>query len=313
MERTFVRSLSALTAVAAIGLTVAPASAHSPTRVADTTVQITCQATAGGTEVTVEVARSDIAGTASRAEVTVEDDTFSGDGTSDWAGTSFRSTIPVTTHDGEPAGQVSFSGSYQSASEPVTNESKFKVGNVHVVERHSETSLGLNGLTLVYNGQEFQPDRCDGSLTEGYLSYTNPNINITRFSRLPYECTSTNGIGWPYIDSPVSGVDELYVDVLLAEEPVISARGIVAAGSGSWTGSLLRSEDGDDDAGVVDATATLVKHRQTQAKDGEGTHFKVTPYDFTLQLAGGAAWEPTTVQCTLYQTAITLHTPNPEA
>ena len=312
MRSPLARALCLLTAITTIGLLATPASARPPTRVVDTTAEILCEAQAGNAEVVVGVSRSDLlAETAARAEVTVAGETV-GEGrtTSVWTSTSFRSSIPLTTRDGDPAGEVSFAGSYRPASEPVTNESKFQVGNVHVVERHTETVLALSDLSLVYNGEPIEPTRCDSWLTDGYLSFTNPNMRVERGSSLPYECTSTNGEGSPFVFSEV-GVEELFVDVALGHEPEIAASGVVAAGSGSWTGSLRVFEDGED-AGIVGASATLVKQRRTHSKGTDGEHFKVTAYAFVLQVDGGAGWAPTTVQCTLYDTQIKLHYPNPE-
>ncbi|HEX6888265.1 MAG TPA: hypothetical protein VF143_09175 [Candidatus Nanopelagicales bacterium] len=307
------RALSVLSAAAAMVLVAAsPAPAAPPTRVVDTTAQIVCEATAGDAEVVVGVSRSDLAGTDARAEVTVNGE-YIGEGstTSDWTSTTFRSTIPLTDRNGDPAGEVSFAGSYRPASEPVTNESKFQVGNVHVVERHTETVLGLSDLTLLYDGEALVPDRCDGWLTEGYLSYTNPSMRVERGSALPYDCTSTNPAGLPSVFAE-GGLGELFVDVPLSTDPEISASAVIDAVRGPWAGSM-RVFENSEEAGAVAATATLVKQRPFHRLGAEGEHFRITPYDFTLQIEGGSGWEPVTVQCVLYDTQIKLRYPNPEA
>lgn len=314
MHRPLIGALSMVTAAAAIGLLSSPASARPPTRVVDTTAELACEATVGNAEVIVSVSRSQLLGaTMANANVSVDGETVGeGETTSDWTDTSFRSAIPLTTRGGDPAGEIYFAGSYRPSSQSVTNESKFKVGNVHVVERHTSRVLELSDLALVYNGQALQITRCDGSLTDGYLSYTNPNVVISRESQLPYQCTSTRDLGLPYVGSETGGVNELFVDVMLDDEPEIGASGIVAASRGTWTGSLGVYQDGEE-PGIVGATASLVKQRLTQSKDGEGTHFKVTPYDFTLKIAGGSRWAPATLQCTLYDIQVKHHDPNPAA
>lgn len=307
------RALALLTAAAAtVLLPASPASAAAPTRVVDTTTQIVCEASAGEAEVVVGVARSDLAGTEARAEVTVDGE-YIGEGstTSDWTSTSFRSAIALTTRDGDPAGTISFTGSFQPASEPVTNESTFQVGNVHVVERQTETVLSLSELTLRYNGEAIVPARCDGWLTEGYLSYTNPSMRVERGSALPYDCTSTNPAGMPSVFAE-GGLEELFVDVPLSTDPEISASAVIDAVRDPWTGSM-RVFENSEEAGSVPATATLGKQRPIHRRGAEGEHFRITPYDFTLQIEGGSGWEPVTVECVLYDTRITLRYPNPEA
>lgn len=311
MTRPIVRAVSVLTATAAAALLATPALAAPPTRIVDKTAEILCETQAGSTEVVVGVSRSDLEGTAARAEVTVDGELV-GEGytTSDWTASTFRATIPLATRDGDPAGEVAFAGSFRAASAPVTTESKFKAGNVHVVERHTETVLALANLTLVYNGDRLTPSRCDGWQTEGYLSYTNPKMRVERGSSLPYDCTASNG-SVPFIFSE-GGVDELFVDVPLTTDSEVAASGIVTAADGPWRGSL-RVFDQDGEAGTVAASATLTRQRKTHSKGEEGEHFKVTPYSFVLRIAGGSLWAPVTVQCTLSDTAIKLHYPNPEA
>lgn len=307
------RALSLLTAaVVPVLLAASPALAAPPTRVVDTTAQIVCEAKAGEAEVVVGVSRSDLAGTGALAEVTVNGEYIGeGSSTSDWTSTAFRSTIPLTTRDGDPAGEISFAGSYRPASQPVTNESRFQVGNVHVVERHTETILSLSDLTLLYDGQALVPDRCDGWLTEGYLSYTNPSMRVERGSALPYDCTSTSPTGLPSVFAE-GGIEELFVDVPLSSDPEISASAVIDAVPDPWTGSM-RVFENSEEAGSVAATATLVKQRPIHRRGADGEHFRITPYDFTLHIERGSGWEPVTVQCVLYDTQIKLRYPNPQA
>jgi hypothetical protein len=307
------RALGLLSAAAAtVVLAASPAPAAPPTRVVDTTAEIVCEARAGEAEVVVGVSRSDLAGTSARAEVTVAGE-YIGEGstTSDWTSTSFRSAIPLTDRNGEPAGAIAFAGSYRPASEPVTNESKFQAGNVHVVERHTQTALGLGDLTLVYDGKALVPDRCDGWLTEGYLSYTNPRMRVERGSALPYDCTSTSPAGLVSVFAE-GGLEELFVDVPLSSDPEISASAVIDAVRGPWTGSMRLFENSEE-AGAVAATATLAKQRPSHRLGAEGEHFRITPYEFTLRIEGGSGWQPVTVECVLHDTQVKLRYPNPEA
>lgn len=310
--------------VTAIFASPLEAQAAPPTRIIDETSDVVCTGVSQDVEITVSVARSDLAGTqsavqlsyASTGETIGRFDT----GTSDWGEGTFRATIPVLgrgEEEGEPVGDVYFSGSYTPAGEPQLIRDKFNAGNVHVVEEHIVTPLAISDLTLTYDDNDSTPGdvtfadlTCEGSTVEGSLFSTNPATLVqigTGLFQDPAGCTTTN-----VEEYSIEGtLDELFVDVYYADRPEANARGLVVVDGGTWQGEF-RLQVFDEPAGTVDATATLDRGRPYQASEGVNrtrTHFQVTPYYLTLVIEGPGA--PAELECTLFQVREKTHMPNP--
>jgi hypothetical protein len=296
------------------------AQAAPPTRIVDRTADVVCTAVSQDVKITVGVARSDLAGTDSRLQLSYAstgERIGGGAGTSDWADGTFRAVIPVLDNQDQPAGEVYFSGSYTPTGEPQLTRDRYNVGNVHVVEEHTQTLVTISDVTLTYDDNDTSPGdttfldpTCEGSLVEGSLSFTNPATLVqfgTDLFQDPEGCTTSN------VDQyTIEGtLDELFVDVTYADRPEANASGLVVADGGTWQGEF-RLQISDEPAGTVDATATLERgqpYHATEGATGMRNHFEVTPYHFTLVIEGPGA--PAELDCTLFQVRQKLHMPNP--
>lgn len=318
MSRPLRGAAVALATSAVVVAAVAPAAAAPPTRIADTTAQVTCLASDGATEVVVGVGRSELLEeTESRAEVTSGETVLKGRATSEWTPSTFRARVPVRTEGGELAGEVYFSGTYAPSSQTTSTTERFNAGNVHVVERHTYTETALSDIVVSLDGREMDVVRCDGTLTDGYLFFTNPATRVERGSLFAYQdCSATNLSSYGIFTE--GGVEELVVDLAYDDLPGAQAFGVVRFdGEDTWVGELRVQVD-DEEAGTVPATATRERGRpdhRTGGVDGPDdsirgmrSHFHVTPYAFTLE-AGGLDG-PATLQCTLLDISAVLHYPN---
>jgi len=233
--------------------------------------------------------------------------------------------IPVWGLDDQPAGEVYFSGSYTPTGEPELTRERFNVGNVHVVEEHTETLLAVSDVTLTYDDDDdddndttpgdvtFADLTCEGSQFERSLFLTDPATVVQFGSNLffdPDECTTSNVEDFT-IEATQGTTEELFVDVVYADRPEANASGLVVADGGTWEGEL-RLQISDEPAGTVTATATLERGRPFHATEGETgmrNHIQVTPYHFTLVIEGPDA--PAQLDCTLFQVREKLHMQNP--
>ena len=298
-----------------------PAQAAPPTRIVDRTADVVCTAVSQDVEITVAVARSDLAGTDSDVQLSYAStgERIGGfeNGTSEWGDGTFRAVIPVLDNQDQPAGQVIFGGSFKPTGEPQLTRDKFNVGNVHVVEEHIVTPLAVGDVTLTYDDNDTSPGdvtfsdlTCEGSLVEGSLFFTNPATLVqigTDLFQDPEGCTTGN-VDQYFIEGTLG---ELFVDVTYADRPEANASGLVVADGGTWQGEF-RLQISDEPAGTVDATATLERGQPYHAREGETgmrNHFQVTPYHFTLVIEGPGG--PAELDCTLFQVRHKLHTPNP--
>jgi hypothetical protein len=295
-------------------LAVAPgAHAAPPTRIVDRTAFVICTAVSEDVEITVQVGRSDLAGTESHVRLSYASNgekIGGGDSTSEWGDGTFRAVIPVLDPQEQPAGEVIFGGSFKPTGEPQLTRDKFNAGNIHVVEEHSVTSLVVSDVVLTYQGITFTDPTCEGSLTEGSLFFTNP-ATVVQFGSYFYDngtCTASNLESW----SIENTLDELFVSVTYADRPEANAFGFVVAKGGSWQGEF-QLQISDEPAGTVDASATLERSGQpVHATDGETgmrNHLQVTPYHFTLTIEGPG--DSASLDCTLYEVREMLHQPNP--
>jgi hypothetical protein len=200
--------LIGLIATAALGL--APtAQAAAPTRIVDRTIDVICTAVSEDVEITVAAARSDLAGTDSAVQLSYAStgETIGGfvNGDSDWGDGTFKALIPVLDLNDRQIGEVYFAGRYSPAGGPVQTQDKFNVGNVHVVEEHSETPLAISGVVPKYGDLTFDDPTCEGSMIEGSLFFTNPATVVQFGSDLLYfpdQCTLDNIDSWT-IEGPL--------------------------------------------------------------------------------------------------------------
>lgn len=325
--RTVAARISVILALVGTAALASPLVAHAapPTRIVDRTTDVVCTGVSEGVKITVRAAQSELAGTQGAVQLS---DAVSGEsigrydfGTSDWGDGTFRAAIPVYGLQDEPVGEVYFSGSYRPTGEPQTVRDSFNAGNVHVVEKHTVTTLAVSGVTLTYDDNDSTPGdvtftqlSCEGSAVDGSLFFTNPATLVQIGTRVvfdPEECRTTNVSGFT-LEAIEGTVDELYVEVSYADRPGLTASGVVAVDRGSWQGELRLQRDDEPDAGRVGATATLERGRPfhaTEGKTGLRNHIQVTPYHFTLAIEGPGA--PAELSCTLFQVREKQHMLNP--
>lgn len=296
---------------AALTLTT-PASAAAPTRVVDETAQVICTGVEDDVELTVRASRSDSEGTSSALQLSYAstgERIGGGEGTSDWGDGTFRALVPATGQTEEPIGEVYFAGTYAPSGDPVRTVNRFKDANIHVVEDHTETPVALSNVVVQYGDLTFDDLRCEGGLTSGSLFFTNPATRVDFGSFLGYECTGTNVAK---DSASIEGtLDELFVNLTFADRPDASVGGLVRASGDSWQ-SEFNLQIADEPAGTVAATGTLVRSGNpanvTDGKKGMRSHAQVTPYRFTLTVAGPDA--PASLTCTLQDVRQKLHSPN---
>jgi hypothetical protein len=116
---------------------------------------VACTAVSQGIEITVRASRSDLVGTESSVQISYPTgETIGGGGSSsDWGDGTVRAAIPVLDNDDRPTGEeVYFAAAYIATGQPQLTRDRFNVGNVHVVEEHSETSLRVSEVTVTYAG-----------------------------------------------------------------------------------------------------------------------------------------------------------------
>ena len=300
--RTFPRVLaaSALGAVVA-GLVAPSAVAAAPTRITDRTVEIACSATGtAGEDINFYVASSDLGGTfgAVQAFSSTGDFLAGGEGTSDWSGTTFRSAVEVLGPDDSPLGTAYLSGSYRAAGAAERFTSKFKDGNIRVVEDHSFTPLAVGDLVLELPGVEVADVSCDGSLGTGSLFFTNPTAHVGSDSGLEVQdCSLINAQDF-FIDG--RSLDDLAVGLSYADTPDMSAFSpSMDLTGGSWTGTFNAADD--QGPTPVAATVTLRQTGDTVTTRNSGPEgsirLVVTPYEMHITVAGPKA--PAEVTCQL--------------
>jgi hypothetical protein len=324
--RTVVTRILVILCLVGTAASAFPLAAHAapPTRIVDRTADVVCTGVSQDVEITVGVARSELAGTHSAVQLSYASSGESigrfDSGTSGWGDGTFRAVIPVFDLNDEPAGEVYFSGNYIPTGEPQVTHDKFNAGNVHVVEKHIETFLTISDVTLTYDDNDTAPGdvtfadlTCEGSVVEGSLFFTNPATLVQIGTNVVFDpdgCTTSN-LETFTIESTEGTLEELFVEVTYADRPEASASGVIVADGGTWTGSF-RLRIGDELVGTVDATATLERGRPFHGIEGETgmrNHIQVTPYHFTLVVEGPDS--PAELDCTLFQLREKLHMPNP--
>lgn len=249
--QTVVTRISTILGLLGMAVLILPLPAHAapPTRIVDRTADVVCTAVGQGVEITVGASRSKLAGTDSRLQLSYASSGETiGDGrsTSDWGDGTFRAVIPVLgrgEEEGQPIGEVTFSGSFTPSGDPQPTRDKFKAGNVHVVEEHLETPLAISNVTLTYDDNDAVPGditfsdlTCEGSLVEGSLFFTNP-ATLVRFQTdvvfFADDCTRSN-----VREFTIEGtLDELFVEVTYADRPEATAGGLIVPAGGTWQGS----------------------------------------------------------------------------
>ena len=278
-------------------------------------MEVICTAVSDDVEITVGVARSELAGTESRVQLSqasTGETIGRGGGSSEWGVGTFQAAITVFDNDGAMVGEVFFSGGYAPTGEPERTVNRFNAGNVHVVEDHTETVAEVSDVVLRFGDITFANPDCVAFLTDGSLFFTNPATVVSFGTSLVHECTGTNLL----IEQTTIAdtLDELFVDVWFADRPDANASGLVIAADGVWQGEF-RLFVADEPAGTVAASATLVRSGQpfhaTEGPTGMRNHFQVTPYQFTMSIDGPEA--PASLDCTLFEVRQKLHFVNPAA
>lgn len=315
MHRIAISTLGVAAATALILPAAAPATASPPTRIAQTFTSVVCEAWDGDVRVVVGAERAVVrvndepeeVVTGSRAQVSRDGETLgtSAGTPSDWTDTSVRVTMPVTDRDDNPAGEVSFAASYAPGGAPQTYESSFKDGNRRVVERGAEAALDLSDVVVQRDGVTLEVARCDGSVVDASVTFTNPRMLVQRGSALPYEdCVTTGQLGVPFLYSDTGSVAELFVESQVGDDEELLLRGLISAAKGSWSGDLELSLSGEE-VGRVPSTATLTRLRPFHETQ-RSSQVHVTPYRFAVD--AGALGSFT---CTLYSVQIKEQFPNP--
>jgi hypothetical protein len=142
----------------------------------DSTAQVVCTAVSAGVEITVGVGRSDLGGTESRVQVSdaAGETIGGGQSTSAWGDDTFRAVIPVVDNNEQALSEVYFSGRYQASGPSEQTQSRFNVGNVHVVEEHTETGASVTDVVIRYRDLTFTDPDCGAWLSDGSLFFHQP-------------------------------------------------------------------------------------------------------------------------------------------
>ncbi len=311
--RTLIRALAATTLGAALAGLALPtaATAAAPTRVTDRTVEVYCNATGShGEDVNFYVAQSDLAGTFGAVQASDVDGEYlargEGAGTSEWTVDGFRASVEVTDAGGAPLGSAYLSGAYAVTGSTETYSSKFKDGNVRVVENHTSTAVQVRRVVLTVPGIDVVDVGCDGASSSGSLFFTNPTAHVTSSSSLVVQdCRLENAtdlfvegsldalaLGFGYADAPDFSVFTPELDLT----------------GGSWTGTVNAA---DDEGPVpVAARVTLTRTGSTVRTGSSGPagseRWTVTPYELDVRVDGPVG--PARVTCQLLDVDVRLRT-----
>lgn len=287
------------------------ATAAAPTRVTDRTVEVYCNATGShGEDVNFYVAQSDLAATFGAVQAFDADGEYlargEGAGTSEWTLDGFRASVEVTDAGGGSLGAAYLSGAYAVNGSTETYTSKFKDGNVRVVENHTSTAVQVRRVVLTVPGIDVVDVGCDGASSSGSLFFTNPTAHVTRSSGLVVQdCRLENAtdlfvegsldaltLGFGYADAPDFSVFTLELDLT----------------GGSWTGTVNAA---DDEGPVpVAARVTLTRTGGTVRTGSSGPagseRWTVTPYELDVRVDGPVG--PARVTCQLLDVDVRFRT-----
>jgi Tfp pilus assembly protein FimT len=276
------------------------AEAAAPTRVTDRAVEVACSATGTrGEEVNFYVGTSELAGSVGAVQAATADGEYlgRGEGSSDWTADTFRSSVEIFDSEDRSLGSAYLSGGYSAVGSAERFTSKFKDGNIRVVEDHAFTAVSVRGVTISFPGVELGPVSCDASRVTGSLFFTNPTAHIGRDGGLVVEdCTMVNAEGF-FVEG---SIDALGVGLGYADDPDYSAFSpAMDLSDGEWTGSFNAA---DDDGPVpVDARVTLQQSGDTVTVKDSGRwgseRFVITPYRLVVRVDGPMA--PAEVTCQL--------------
>jgi Tfp pilus assembly protein FimT len=290
-------------ALAALGAGLAvptAAEAAAPTRVNDRAVDIACSATgAGGEDVNFYVGTSELAGSVGAVQASTSDGEYlgRGEGTSDWTADSFRSSVEIYDLDDRAIGTAYLSGHFSLVGTPERYTSKFKDGNIRVVEDHSFTAVSVRDVTITFPGVELGDVSCDGSQVVGSLFFTNPTAHVGRDGGLVVQdCSMVNAEGF-FLEGTL---DALGVGLSYSDNPDYSAFSPeMDVSGGQWTGTFNAAND--DGPIPVDAHVTLRQSGDTVKVKDSGKwgaeRFVMTPYELVVHVDGPTA--PAEVTCQL--------------
>jgi hypothetical protein len=289
-------------AASAAGLAVPTAAvAAAPTRVTDQAVEVACSATGPrGEEVNFYAGTSELAGSVGAVQASTADGEYlgRGEGTSDWTASTFRSSVEVFDRDDRSLGSAYLSGGYAVVGSAERVTSKFKDGNIRVVEDHAFTAVTVRDVTISFPGVELGQVSCDASQVTGSLFFTNPTAHVGRDGGLVVEdCSMVNAEGF-FIEGTI---DALAVGLGYADDPDYSAFSPeMDLSDGEWSGTFNAAND--DGPVPVDARVTLQQSGDTMTVKDSGRwgseRFVMTPYQLVVRVDGPIA-APAEVTCTL--------------
>jgi hypothetical protein len=302
--RTLRRALAATTlgvAVAGLALPTA-ATAAAPTRVTDKTLEVYCNATGShGEDVNFYVARSEANGTFGAVQASDANGEYlargEGAGTSEWTADGFRASVEVLDVDGASLGSAYLAGAYAVTGSAERFTSKFKDGNVRVVEEHASTAVAVRRVVLTVPGIDVVDVGCDGASTAGSLFFTNPTAHVTRAGGLVVQDCRLENATDVFVEG---GLDALALGFGYADAPDFSVFSPeLDLSHGSWTGTFNAA---DDNGPVpVAATVTLTRTGDTVRIGTSGPagseRWTITPYELDVRVAGPVG--PARVTCQL--------------
>lgn len=328
-------SLLAGLALTATSLSAVQAGAAPPTVLTNEWREVTCTAVTDGLEITVRASTSDQGGpevtAQSSAQLSYDTGETIGGGASDstWTDTTFSAIIPiyaqsdgdgsgghryfydtgvedVPVDEGPPIGEVSFSGSFTTGGDPMSDPVKGQDGNIHFDQNNTVTPLevALGSLTYQPTGSggstEFTDVSCEGMSGSGSLTYTNPHTVVRHEDDTVAQC-QTNADeyevwqeedGWyvwvGYLDILPDGDDDPENNVQLRT----TAAGLIDFGrDGTWEGELEVVKDLGPGQGEewtsASATGTFERegqpfHVTQEDRQGLRDHAQFTPHRLTL-------------------------------
>lgn len=292
-----------------------PAAAYAaePTKISDTFRSVICAGVGAEGEDLVFFVASSAEGTFAAVQAATATGEHLGDGagTSDWTATGVRSAVEVVDDDGRPVGTATLSADLSLNDDAERVVSKFKDGNIRVVEDNTTTTYDVRNVVLTFRGAPVEVTSCDGGQTVGTLFFTNPASYVVRGGDTVVEsCTLDNATGLSF----EGGLEELAVTFDYADRPDVSAAspGITFT-DGRWTGTFrLFTEEGP--IGEVAASATLTQAGGTvqvggPTGDGGFERFRITPYDLVITADGPQA--PATITCRLLDVETAVHSVSP--
>jgi hypothetical protein len=295
-----VLAATALGAVVAGLCAPTAAQAAAPTRIKDRTIEVSCSAVGtGGEEINFYVASSDLSGTFGAVQASTADgeNLGRGEGSSDWTASSFRASVPVYDLDDSEIGSAYLSGSYRVESGGERFTSKFKDGNIRVVEDHTYTPVTVRDVTLTFPGVTMVDTTCDATQTNGSLFFTNPTAHVGRDGGLVSEdCTLVNAEAFFFEGT----IDALGVGLVYADAPDYSAFSpSMDLSGGSWTGTFNAAND--DGPIAVDAQVRMEQAGEPVKLGDSGKwgseRFVITPYELVVRVDGPGA--PAEVTCSM--------------